>query len=64
MDALYENIRLYCTILGKCGQSEVENWQAEDLDRAFHWADYFKKVASTNYLHVVFGGYWVPVLCA
>ncbi len=44
MDALFENIKLYCGILRKCSLPEVDRWEEEDLDRAIHWADYFDKV--------------------
>ena len=46
MDSLFENIELYCSILRKCSLSEVGKWQEDDLDRAFHWADYFDKVSA------------------
>ncbi len=45
MNELFEKIKLYCGILRKCSSPEVGRWGEEDVDRAFHWADYFDKVS-------------------
>ncbi len=45
MNDLFENIKLYCSILKKCNSSDVGKWGEKDLDRAFRWADYFDKAS-------------------
>jgi len=44
MEGLVENIGLYCRILVKSSSPEIGQWRREDLERAFHWADYFERV--------------------
>ena len=44
MDGLLENAQRYSDILKRCNLPEIANWKVEDIERAFHWAGYFKNV--------------------
>lgn len=51
LETLFTNARTYSDILRKSSLPEVGNWKEEDLDRAVHWANFFKKVLTQ--LHYV-----------
>ena len=48
MDSPIENAQRYSDILKRCSLPEIANWKVEDIERAFHWADYFKNVSSAT----------------
>ena len=51
MESLLQNAQLYAQLLKRCRTEEVANWKPQDLERALHWARYFKNVRSSPCSH-------------
>ena len=48
MESLLESAKTYVDVLRSCNSDEVSSWKIDDLERAVNWAEYFKRVRSTD----------------
>ena len=49
MEQVLENATLFINILGMSRTSSLQQWDFEELMRAFSWADYFQQVTTVNF---------------
>ena len=52
MEQILKNTALFINVMGMSRTSAVQQWDIEELKKAFKWADYFQQVFDAFMLHV------------